>query len=238
MLDVFWRKSSSSFAVDSREIAGYVITNSLQAAVSPSRSTSESCIYNRKRCFSIFNSNIKATEPKDHELIILALETLGSFDFTGHMLSELINECAMTYLEDDNSEIRKAAALCCCKLLVKDPIYNLSNATALKTVSRIIEKLLVVGIADPDSCIRLIVLSSLVPGFDKHLAHIENIRSLFIALNDEVFAVREIAISIIGRLVLINPAYVMPSLRKSLIQLLTELEYSGIRLFSTNLQSK
>jgi FKBP12-rapamycin complex-associated protein len=43
-----------------------------------------------------------------------------------------------------------------------------------------------------------------------------------------VFAIREAAITIIGRLTLHNPAYVMPSLRKTLIQLLTELEYSNV----------
>lgn len=34
--------------------------------------------------------------------------------------------------------------------------------------------------------------------------------------------------SIIGRLTQVNPAYVMPSLRKTLIQLLTEIEYSNV----------
>jgi FKBP12-rapamycin complex-associated protein len=70
---------------------------------------------------------------------------------------------------------------------------------------------------------------SLDERFDHHLAQAENVRSLFIALNDEVFVVRELAITIIGRLTVHNPAYVMPSLRKTLIQLLTELEYSSIR---------
>jgi hypothetical protein len=54
---------------------------------------------------------------------------------------------------------------------------------------------------------------------------------LFILLpsspHSQVFAIREAAISIIGRLAARNPAYVMPSLRKTLIQLLTELQYSG-----------
>ena len=35
-------------------------------------------------------------------------------------------------------------------------------------------------------------------------------------------------ISIIGRLTVHNPAYVMPSLRKMLIHLLTDLEYSAV----------
>jgi len=73
------------------------------------------------------------------------------------------------------------------------------------------------------------VLNALDERFDRHLSQAEYVRSLFIALNDETFAVREIAIVIIGRLARHNPAYVMPSLRKALIQLLTELEYSTVR---------
>ena len=72
------------------------------------------------------------------------------------------------------------------------------------------------------------MLLSLDTRFDRHLAKSENIRSLFLALNDEVFGIREAAISIIGRLTHENPAYVMPSLRKTLIQLLVELEYSNV----------
>jgi phosphatidylinositol kinase/protein kinase (PI-3 family) len=60
------------------------------------------------------------------------------------------------------------------------------------------------------------------------LAQAENVRSLFIALNDEVFENRMIAVGLIGRLARHNPAYVMPFLRKALIQLLTELEYSTV----------
>lgn len=64
--------------------------------------------------------------------------------------------------------------------------------------------------------------------FDKHLAQAENVRSLFIALNDEEFKNRVTAVGLIGRLARHNPAYVMPALRKAFIQLLTELEYSGV----------
>jgi FKBP12-rapamycin complex-associated protein len=78
--------------------------------------------------------------------------------------------------------------------------------------------------------IRLAVLQSLDEKFDRHLAQAENVRSLFIAMNDEVFRNREVAITVIGRLAALNPAYVMPSLRKSLIQLITELEYTTAML--------
>ena len=79
-----------------------------------------------------------------------------------------------------------------------------------------------------DPKIRQIVLANLNERFDKHLAQAENVRSLFIVLNDEVFENRVTAVGLIGRLAKHNPAYVMPSLRKALIQLLTELEYSTV----------
>jgi len=77
-----------------------------------------------------------------------------------------------------------------------------------------------------DPLVRQTTLAALDPKFDRHLAQAENVRSIFLAINDEVYPIREIAIKIVGRISVHNPAYVMPSLRKALIQLLTELEYS------------
>lgn len=160
--------------------------------------------------------------------IKLALNTLGSFDFSGHVLNEFVRDVAIKYVEDDNTEIREAAALTCCQLYVRDPIVNQTSHLAIQVVSEVIEKLLTVGVADPDAGIRRVVLAALDERFDRHLAKAENIRTLFFALNDEVFAIREVAISIIGRLTHVNPAYVIPSLRKVLIQMLTELEFSDV----------
>ncbi|KAJ3215347.1 phosphatidylinositol kinase- protein kinase tor1 [Dinochytrium kinnereticum] len=170
-------------------------------------------------------------ETRDVETIILALNSLGeSFKFEGFMLNELIRQCALTYLDDENSGIRKAAVSTCCNILGKDPVCNQTSSQAIEIVGEILEKLLMVGITDADFTIRQTVLSSLDVQFDRHLAHPENIRALFIALNDEMFVIRELAVTIIGRLSALNPAYVMPSLRKTLIQLLTELQYSAVSL--------
>ncbi|KAI0091642.1 phosphatidylinositol 3-kinase [Irpex rosettiformis] len=162
------------------------------------------------------------------ETITLALTILGSFDFSGHVLNEFVRDNALPYLEDDNPQIRCAAALTCCNLFIKDPICYQASNHSIELVGDVIDKLLTVGIADPDPSIRHAVLSSLHERFDKHLAQAENVRSLFIALNDEVFENRLAAVSLIGRLAGHNPAYVMPNLRKTLIQLLTELEYSSV----------
>ncbi|KAJ6619840.1 atypical/PIKK/FRAP protein kinase [Mycena sp. CBHHK59/15] len=169
-----------------------------------------------------------ASSEKSPELIKLALSTLGSFDFSGHVLNEFVRSCALPYLEEDNAEVRHAAAITCCRLFVRDPIFYSSSSHAIEVISDVLNKLLTVGIADPDASIRKVVLSSLHVGFDKHLAT-ENVRSLFIALNDEVFENRVAAVNLIGRLSKHNPAYVVPSLRKTLIQLLTELEYSTVK---------
>uniref|UniRef100_A0A8H7N8N9 Serine/threonine-protein kinase mTOR domain-containing protein n=1 Tax=Bionectria ochroleuca TaxID=29856 RepID=A0A8H7N8N9_BIOOC len=174
-------------------------------------------------------------DPKDPQAyehrkseVKLALRTLGSFDFTGHVLNEFVRDVAIKYVEDENPEIREAAALTCCQLYVRDPIVNQTSYHALQVVGDVIEKLLTVGVSDPEQNIRRTVLAALDERFDRHLAKAENIRVLFFALNDEVFAIREVAISIIGRLAQFNPAYVIPSLRKTLIQMLTELEFSDV----------
>ncbi|ODA76987.1 hypothetical protein RJ55_07504 [Drechmeria coniospora] len=158
----------------------------------------------------------------------LALNTLGSFDFSGHILNEFVRDVAIKYVEDEDPEIREAAALTCCQLYVRDPIVNQTSYHALQVVGDVIEKLLTVGVSDPEPTIRRTVLAALDERFDRHLAKAENIRILFFALNDEVFSIREVAISIIGRLARYNPAYVIPSLRKTLIQMLTELEFSDV----------
>ncbi|CAI6061055.1 unnamed protein product [Clonostachys chloroleuca] len=174
-------------------------------------------------------------DPKDPQAyehrkseVKLALRTLGSFDFTGHVLNEFVRDVAIKYVEDENPEIREAAALTCCQLYVRDPIVNQTSYHALQVVGDVIVKLLTVGVSDPEQNIRRTVLAALDERFDRHLAKAENIRVLFFALNDEVFAIREVAISIIGRLAQFNPAYVIPSLRKTLIQMLTELEFSDV----------
>ncbi|KAI2636825.1 TOR kinase [Xylaria nigripes] len=156
----------------------------------------------------------------------LALNTLGSFDFSGHVLNEFVRDVAVKYVEDDDPEIREAAALTCCQLYVRDPIVNQTSRHALQVVGDVIGKLLTVGVADPQPNIRRTVLAALDERFDYHLAKADNIRTLFFALNDEVFSIREVTIAIIGRLARHNPAYVIPSLRKTLIQMLTQLEFS------------
>lgn len=160
------------------------------------------------------------------ETIALALRVLGNFDFGAHSLNEFVREAALPYLEHDSPEVRKEAVLASTQLFINDPICHQTSSHSIEIVNDVLQKLLTVGITDQDVTIRQAVLENLNEKFDRHLAQAEDIRCLFVALNDEEFKIRELAIGIIGRLAHHNPAYVMPSLRKSLINLITELEYS------------
>ena len=122
--------------------------------------------------------------------------------------------------------MRKEAAITCTKLIIPSGEEPPTRGHAASVVAEVLEKLLNVGIADPDPSIRKTVLLALEPKFDHFLAQPENLRCLFLALNDEVFEIRELTVTILGRQTKRNPAYILPSLRTTLIQILTELEFS------------
>lgn len=64
-------------------------------------------------------------------------------------LSEFIRNYVVRYVEDDNPDIRKAAALSCCQVLAADPVVTRTSHHAIKLVNEVLEKLLTLAIADP-----------------------------------------------------------------------------------------
>ncbi|KAF2977438.1 hypothetical protein EK904_000949, partial [Melospiza melodia maxima] len=163
----------------------------------------------------------------------LASPSLTNIPEASHSLTQFVRHCADHFLNSEHKEIRMEAARTCSRLLTPS-IHLISghahvvSQTAVQVVADVLSKLLVVGITDPDPDIRFCVLASLDERFDAHLAQAENLQALFVALNDQVFEIRELAICTVGRLSSMNPAFVMPFLRKMLIQILTELEHSGV----------
>ncbi|XP_024933499.1 serine/threonine-protein kinase TOR isoform X2 [Ziziphus jujuba] len=172
-------------------------------------------------------------------LVQLALQTLARFNFKGHDLLEFARESVVLYLDDDDGAIRKDAALCCCRLVANSfsglacsqfgsSRSNRSGGKRRRLIEELVEKLLIAAVADADMTVRHSIFSSLHgnSGFDDFLAQADSLSAVFAALNDEDFDVREFAISLAGRLSEKNPAYVLPALRRHLIQLLTLLEQS------------
>ncbi|KAL3515383.1 hypothetical protein ACH5RR_022285 [Cinchona calisaya] len=188
---------------------------------------------------NITTTTQQVSELSGSALVQLALQTLARFNFKGHDLLEFARESVVVYLEDEDGGTRKDAALCCCKLVANSftgsPMQFNSSRTSraggrrCHLVEEIVERLLIAAVADADVSVRNSIFVSLHGnrGFDEFLAQANSLTAIFAALNDEDFDVREFAISLAGRLSEKNPAYVLPALRRYLIQLLTYLEQSA-----------
>ncbi|KAF8668205.1 Atypical PIKK FRAP protein kinase [Rhizoctonia solani] len=144
----------------------------------------------------------------------------------GHNLSEVVRVCIIPYLAEEHAIVRQTAALTACTLIAVDPVCFQTSDYSVGILMNMLERLLTLAVADQDQTVRRTVLGALDTRFDRHLAHNDCIRYLFIAANDETFVNRELAVKHIGRLAALNPAYVMPLLRKTVIQLLHEVEFS------------
>lgn len=186
------------------------------------------------------NTPQQVSELNGSALIQLALQTLAHFNFKGHELLEFARESVVVYLDDEDGATRKDAALCCCRLIASSfsaiacthfgsSRLTRSGGKRRRLVEELVEKLLISAVADADVTVRHSIFTSLHGdrGFDEYLAQADNLNAVFAALNDEDFDVREYAISVAGRLSEKNPAYVLPALRRHLIQLLTYLEQSA-----------
>ncbi|RZC44315.1 hypothetical protein C5167_037265 [Papaver somniferum] len=189
---------------------------------------------------NVINNPNQVSELSGSALVQLALQTLARFNFKGHELLEFARASVVVYLEDEDGATRRDAALCCCRLVanffsgVASAQFSSSRSSQTggrrhRLVEEIVEKLLIAAVADADVNVRLSVFSSLHGngGFGEFLAQADSLSAVFVALNDEDFVVREYAISLAGRLSEKNPAYVLPALRRHLIQLLTYLEQSS-----------
>lgn len=72
--------------------------------------------------------------------------------------------------------------------------------------------------------VRLQVLQSFSPDFDRYLARPQHVNTLLLLLADEVFDIKVAATCILGRLAQCNPAAVLPPVRQQLIHLISEMQ--------------
>ena len=93
------------------------------------------------------------------------------------------------------------------------------SPTIRAAILGVLEQLLAVGVTDSDHRVRKAVLTLLLrePRLDAYLSQNDTIQSLLVALNDEHPEIREIVICLLGRLCTLNPAFILPSLRRTLI---------------------
>ncbi|KAG6609026.1 Phosphatidylinositol kinase (PIK-L1) [Phytophthora cinnamomi] len=182
---------------------------------------------------------IKGETGDEIDTILLSLRTLSCFDFSGSFcLLPFVRDCVALYLKNPDARIRKQAVITCSKLLLPSPE---SPDTALmsswrhvkkrgpsgRVIDLVLMQLLQVGISDMDVAVRRSVVESLDARFDELLSQEAHLKLVFLLLNDENANIRERAMQLLERLAPRNPAFVMPSLRRVLIQLVTELQHTS-----------
>ena len=141
---------------------------------------------------------------------------------------DFLRDHVVPYLDDTDPTVRREAALTCAAMIGKaGEVEGATRGLPASLIGEVLEKLLLQAISDPDPGVRR-VLGQIDQRFDSLLAENRDaLRYLLIALNDEVFEIRDYAIAVIGRLAVRNPAHVLPAVRKTLTHLLSGLAFSG-----------
>ncbi|XP_072945161.1 serine/threonine-protein kinase mTor-like [Epargyreus clarus] len=174
-------------------------------------------------------SSALLTEAHDAAKLVLALRTLGAFDFEwNNTLMSFIKRCTDHYLQSEQHDVRVESVKTTAKLLSKAiERGSMTNSRTLMLVDESLGKLLSVGRSDFDHEVRYRVLEIFTnPIFDKYLAVEEHLNCFFVATNDSNSDVSELALCIVGRLSNLNPSYTTPMLRQLFVQILMELQYS------------
>ncbi|KAL7715068.1 Serine/threonine-protein kinase TOR [Entamoeba marina] len=144
--------------------------------------------------------------------------TLHSFNFDENITQDiipLVKETILQYIDNDDVTVRKEVA-CLTKVLLPK---NIKGKNVQKyDIEAILQVLLIHGLSDLNSGIRYTIMSHLDDRFDYYLSQTTNIQKLFIALNDESFKIRQ-------QINFYNFIFVMPSFRKIVIQLLSQLSH-------------
>ena len=193
-----------------------------------------------------------------NSLLHLALITLATFDFRGMPILPIVRGCAVLYLGHDSPNVRVAAVAACALGIFRvlgdeasapcidcgafpavstqtglalSPLDNQLLSVREEAIHFVVERLMICAVADTDAELRLLLLTLLSKEsrMDAYLIQAENLRSLFLVLNDEHASVRHHAMVIVGRLAQNMPTLVLPNLLFLLVRLLRDLsmEFNG-----------
>jgi serine/threonine-protein kinase mTOR len=176
--------------------------------------------------YSVDSTRVKA--------LVLSLQTLaffggmkGGVTSAGQLIPLLpfVQDVVAQYLAHASSEVRRAAALTCCVLLVA-PGTNLHRAGSYTggIIEDMMGQLLRVAVSDHSPVVRLCVVRALDARYDAYLCQNHHLQELFVLLQDESVATRATALRLLGRLARSNPAPILPVLRRFLDDLIVELQ--------------
>ncbi|KAK6019699.1 hypothetical protein OSTOST_14659, partial [Ostertagia ostertagi] len=168
-------------------------------------------------------------------LTILALDTLGEFDFQRHYLEMFMQFISDGYLLCDSVAVRLAAVRCCAAISkpfvkVYEKVHREHRQWVLALIHGVLRSLVSAGVVDPQLEVRLCVMQCFCEAdraFLSHLAQPEMLQLQFMSLHDEKLEMQEAAVCLLGRLSELNPALVLPRMRRVLLETLSQLTNSG-----------
>ncbi|CAN0440704.1 unnamed protein product, partial [Phaeothamnion confervicola] len=152
------------------------------------------------------------------DVVVLALNTLGTFGMDPGQLLPFVRDCVVGFLGDGSPAVRKEAALTCCRMLVLPGHALPVNGPSARVTEEVLCRLLHVAVSDPDPGVRQTLLQALDRRFDRFLCQAHHLQTLFLLMGDEDSAIRLDALTMLGRLAALNPAHLLPPLRQTLIQ--------------------
>ena len=175
-------------------------------------------------------SNLRSRNASLPRLLVLSLSTLADLGPSSpHSMLPFVNYVVSMYLGHWDVGVRGEAVETCCRLLG----WQLgSHATRRggrtgRVIEGVLLKLLRTAVSDPSPDVRHTLVLSLDYRYDPHLCQAHHLSTLFLLVQDEVFAIRACALKLLGRLAVMNPAYVLPALRDVLMRLVLELQCNG-----------
>ncbi|KAL4492653.1 hypothetical protein ABPG73_010202 [Tetrahymena malaccensis] len=157
-----------------------------------------------------------------------AIQTLSTFKFKTYEkeLTNFLKDNVLDYLDNKNKIIRKAAAKAGCLLCVKKGKDNLISKSVMY---KILEKFMSVAVSDAEDEIRQTMLKSLNENFDQYLIEPIYLKKLFFCVNDSNLEVQQLALTTLCRLSKYNPSDIVPFLKKTLYEYISQLSYNKKR---------
>lgn len=174
-----------------------------------------------------FNTNRESNdEDNDNRTLVQSLKMLRTISKTTN-LGKFTSLVIIEYIEHENSEVRKWAALTACDVFSGEKLKT-NSVTSHEPTAQILSKLLNVVLTDPTNEIRLEIIKNMSGNFNYQLAQSDNLRILCTALNDQYFPIQKEAVKLISELTDNNPSSVIPLLRKTMLSYLSLLKFTHI----------
>ena len=151
----------------------------------------------------------------------------------GDMMLPFLRNVISMYFDHPANSVRQEAVICCLLLLPigdagieqTEPQFKLGGVSG-SYFEEVLYKLLRMAVSDLSPIVRLCIVRGLDERYDAYLS-LNHLSPLFLVLQDEALAVRACALQILGRLSRLNPAPILPGLRRVLMDLIVELRCGG-----------